>query len=74
MISLLALQPHGHASSGVEALLAQALLVSPGIVWSSAFSCMKHLSKTGCCSIDHCIEAPLSVASTLYVLETWRSL
>jgi hypothetical protein len=35
--------------------------------------CMKHLSKTGHRSIDHCIEDPLALTSTLYVLETWRS-
>jgi hypothetical protein len=47
----------------------QALLAGPGTVWTSAFSTVVHLSKTGSWGMDHCIEAPLAVAST-YIF--WR--
>jgi hypothetical protein len=73
MNSPVALQPHGHASSGVSASVAHVLVLGHGTVWTSAFSCMKHLLKTASGGMDHCIEAPLAVASTLYVLKTWRS-
>jgi hypothetical protein len=47
----------------------QALLAGPGTVWTSAFSCVVHSSKTGNRGIDYCIEAPLTAAST-YIF--WR--